>query len=308
MELFMTTTLERERPTKTRKTPAVNVAGDPVSALQREDQLYAEEANGRQLTDGEIDFLEAMAPRAGFTPDEQRRALARHLERQRSRHQRIAQNRQRAGKTADRAAAVQRLASAKENRESTLPGLLEQIAKLQRDADELDRAVNDAESAVTARHQAVEVLTDERSLPEFVLRRTRRPRPEWQQELVTLRSRLQAIETISSLRPDRDAEAIRLHVEGNASLGGDTVSRCQRFFEQRDSSGDAAAIGRMERGESRFTKEFWARRVRVSAWNKYVESLGVEAEQARQRIAELEPLEREAAAEIERLKSFYVPK
>jgi hypothetical protein len=86
-----------------------------------------------------------------------------------------------------------------------------------------------------------------------------------------------------------------LHVSSLREYG-DTIARLDHFFEVHK-----AGLGPKQ------PSSITARRVKLSAWKAYCNQLATEAEQAKARIAELLPLEQAAAAELARLRSFYVP-
>lgn len=264
------------------------------------EELFAKLAAGDELSAGEWSLLRAAGPFPGGTEAHSRNAFNEWLAKHTGRLRTVRGFQQLAGSVADREQARQRAAETAATLATEAPRIEQQIAELQAKLATLAGDAKQAQAAVDRREHAVVSLQEERLLPGYKLdeiaQAVRRQKSEFRGELAGFRGRLRSIEAVLAIDPgNRDgANAVRLHVEGNLDLGGDTVSRLTRFFEIR------------EGGAAQSRHEVAVRTVRLGPWRQYCDSLRSEAEPIKARIAELIPLEEAAAAELEKLRSHYV--
>lgn len=282
-----------------------------VYELSRKRALLLRE--GRELPEDELRFLQSTAPPCDSrNPYTIKRHIGSYLDKLTGDQDRIVQLQTAAGTGQDRQVATEAAEAAADELAAKRPELEAAIQAAQQALATIERKAADARRAAERRTQAVASLRAEALLPPFVADRLRSIRGRhieaFGRELTRLRSRLGIITTIGAWNPDTDGEAIRLHVESNHTLGGDSTSRLVRFFEPRHfSEDDQERYREAQRGQVRLEKSFFAGKVRVHEWRDYCDSLRQEAEAARERIAELEKLEAAAADEVQRLLSYHVP-
>jgi hypothetical protein len=202
-------------------TPAPTADDPPLSSATAElvderkklemaaEELFAKLADKNVLTAGERQLLKSVAPSSVHNHLSFERWLAKGA----SRVSAIRECQAVAGSVADRAAASQGLADAIQKQATEAPAIEKQIAELQARLTALGDSVRHCETDVQRRERAVETLTTERLLPDFVrealivLRQTTR---EERAEFLRCQNRLAAISDIMRMDPDKPEELDRI--------------------------------------------------------------------------------------------------
>ena len=179
------------------------------------------------------------------------------------------------------------------------PAIEEQIIELKNQLAGMHQAAGNAQAAADARRQAVANLKDTKLLPQFVRDEldslTREHGRSFRYELQRLESRQNALTGLIALDPDESPEVIKSHIGNDARFGADEIERLKhgfRFTAEQRPGGVAHRFGELRPG----------------VWESCVEELRTELVDVESRIEEIaDGQQREADAEIERLRSHYVP-
>ena len=274
------------------------------------EQIFARLADGAEPTPDERALLRQVGPQPTGSDRRDRAAFNKWLDRNVGRLRSIRELQDQAGSVADREAAKQAADTASKRYADEAPKTEKKIQELQDRLAELANQERKTQATFERRESAMKRLTEERLLPSFVQDVLRSLRDEHNKrfgiELTKSETRLSVIEAVLGFNPDRDFETIRLHIESNVSLGGDTISRLDRFVERRrytEDDQDRFA----QRNRNPLPASFFNGKIKLAEWQHYCNELRQEAEQLRQRIVELKGIETEAAKDVEQLKSYYIP-
>lgn len=211
----------------------------------------------------------------------------------------VKQLQQQAGSGIDRQQAQAEAEKAESELARQAPQIQAEIDALRTRLARLENEARRLRSASDARQAAVAELQQPRILPAFVQDDLRlandRQNRDWKADLVAAESRAVALRQTIALDPEarENRDMVRLHIEG-IQTGTDTKAKLQRFYwttEERHFGGPALEVGKLRR----------------DVWDAYVADLRRELADVEATIARLEPMEATAAAEVERLRSYYVP-
>ena len=315
-EVSSTAVVERPAPVESKPqavAPPKQIEVDELAAQLGREEIAFQKAAERifdrlpeSWTPGDHAILRRVGPRPGGSPSHDRNSFQRWLGEQTGRLRVVRAQQAVAGSVADREQAKQRADEAAAEFARRGPEIEAEVARLQSQLADLAQSAKQAQGVVDRREAAVVALQVEDRLPAWVRDELhavqRRHVAEFKSELAQARGRLRGIESVLGIDPESatGAREIELHVAGGVHLGVDTMGRLRRFFtdavyESAESSGKPLPM-------------FTCRKPKSSEWAAYCRTLRAEAEPIRQRIAELEPLEMEAAAELTELRSFYVPR
>ena len=274
------------------------------------EQVFARLADGGEPTPDERALLRQIGPQPGGSDRRDRAAFEKWLNKNAGRLRSIRELQCQAGSKAEREAARQAAELAAKEYSDQAPEIERQIQELQDRLAKLADTERKACAATERREAALVRLMDDKLLPSFIQDELRSLRDEHNKrfgiELTKSETRLSVIEAVLGFNPDSDFETIRLHIESNRSLGGDTISRLDRFVERRrytEDDQDRFA----QRNRNPLPASFFNGKIKLAEWQHYCNELRQEAEQLRQRIVELKGIETEAAKDVEQLKSYYIP-
>ena len=259
-------------------------------------------SEGGELSANEMRMYQTGFPRSATESQAVWQAeWVKHLKHENARVERVINLQAAAGTPADQTRADKLAESTAAQLDAESPAIEDEIRELQAKLESLSRAATDARSAADARHEAVEQLRDKELLPGFVrdeldAAHTRHTR-DFRRELQNLESRQISLQGLIALDPEDPANGavIKSHIGNLARFGVDEIARLKHGFqfvaEQRP-GGVAHRFGELRPG----------------VWESCVEDLRTELVDVESRIAEIETGDKaEADAEVEKLKSFYLP-
>jgi hypothetical protein len=200
-----------------------------------------------------------------------------------------------AGSVADRQAAAAAAEEARQRQAEQAPPIQEQIAKLQAELQALADATAQAERDVARREKAVADLQIEHLQPPRIREQItviKRANDSDNRKFLNAEGRLRSITGLLRLDPSNKDQLAQIDAYAHGCVLFDGSRLSDTVFY---------------RGPF-VPKEIRLPEFKIAEWNRHCDLLRIEAEQLREIITSLEPINRRVAAEVAALKCFLVPK
>lgn len=253
-------------------------------------------AQGGELDAARLALLRRWGPRTDNW--EGRKAYTKWLEKEVNRVKNVRELQAKAGSGDDRQQADAEATAAEDELSRQRPEIEAEIRALQARLSSLETTATRLRSASDARKAAVNELQQHRVLPTFIQDdlklATDRANRDWRAELSKARSRASALRGVIAIDPDarENRDMLRLHIE--AIPGSNSTGNLTRFYytdSHRSAGGTHLELQKLRR----------------EVWDEYIDGLRRELATVDATIAKLEPMEAQAAAEVEKFKNYYVP-